>query len=206
MALINRWMLTENANDCVSGLNLTNNGAVTFSRDNGASFNGTNQWLSGTKTLSTSFSLAVWVRTNNLSRQAPMLITSSAGNYYTGIDMGCYTNESNFWVGMANGTDSARGIGDFTTTNYPSSQFIFMTGTYSSNSLFFYRNAIQIASRIATPSTIYTDLSLGRAGAYNGEYLNGNIFDARIYDHALSYDEVRKLYIAGPNGGVASCQ
>ena len=197
---IHRWPLTENANDVVGSLNLTNNGSVTFSAD-GASFNGTNQWLSGTKTLPAAFSFATWVKIDDIgiANQIAIAFCTSGGNN----DCGAILNfnggaKIRSYSGAMTYADSA--TSECVTGNYPTNQHVLLVSTYAANSQKVYRGAVNVVNGTAAVlGSIDTNFSLGRYGAYNGFYLKGKIADARIYDYPLTASEIAALVAAGPN-------
>lgn len=61
MSLIHRWPLTENPNDVVGSLNMTNNGGVTFSSD-GTLIDSTNKNLAFTRSAFIPATISIWVK------------------------------------------------------------------------------------------------------------------------------------------------
>ena len=89
------------------------------------------------------------------------------------------------------------------TVNYPTNKMTLTTMTYdkTTTQCSMYRNNILLGTFSSTStSNIRTSFAIGRIGAYSSYYWYGTLADARIYDHALSSDEVNTLYSLGPNG------
>lgn len=201
MALIHRWPLTANAIDIVGGLETTNNGSVTFDATNGASFNGSNQWLNCTKLIPGICSMSIWIKPK-VYGSFPGIFGAATSDldYVRGIYISVksllYQADRNIILTVEN---------EFTSTNYPSTAFTLICMT--NNTLISgYRNTTLVGSRSSSTGGYYTNsLSIGRLGAYTGSqyYFNGNMLDARIYDHVLSTDEIAALVSAGPNGGTS---
>jgi hypothetical protein len=190
MALIHRWPLTENANDVVGGLNLANNGAVTFSAD-GASFNGSNQWLSGTKSIQT-LSLSVWVKFSTAKDQTAFAFAGASFVAGLGANLGdpviLYGNGG--YINENSGVDISDG------------QFhcVVVTRNATSTSHALLIDGVKKAEK-SYSFTMNSNFSIGRLGASTGWYYAGVAADARIYDHVLSEAESLDLYTVGPNGG-----
>lgn len=202
MALIHRWPLTTDATDVVGGLATTNKGGITFDAANGASFNGSNQWLSFVKNLSSmSFTISAWAKFGTITgvNRALFFSASSAGIApVTGMLYAGAMVASAYYAASSFNSGSS----EVTAANYPTDTFVLCSLSYDSStgSLKMYRGTNQIATGTVTAGTINTNWSIGRYGAYAGLYFLGNVLDARIYDTALSASDVAALYAAGPNG------
>lgn len=73
-----------------------------------------------------------------------------------------------------------------------------IVGTFDSTAKKVYVNGAQgatIGTNLTRGTTLSTQLNIGRH--FNGQYFAGSIDDVRIYDHALTADEVRALYTGG---------
>jgi len=192
MALVHRWPLTANANDVVGGLNLVNNGSVTFDPTNGASFNGS-QWLSGVCTLTNPFSMSIWLKFPNVS--------ANGGSFVFGDSSGNLASRAGFYHSGASYAFLGTSIYalDFTAVNYPSTSFVLCTITYDGTTLKLYRGITMTVSATTPFVTPDSNLSLGRFGANSQSnlYFTGNQLDARIYSNAID-SQIPSLYSAGP--------
>lgn len=197
--LIHRWRLTENANDSVGTLHLTNNGSVTFS-SNGASFNGSSQWLSCTKTRPTQFTMTAWVTPVNFSERRCAFCASDAdgANITT---WGMYTKYSSLTSLAACVCVASELVktNELTITNYPTNVKTLMVLSYNGATAKVYRGASLLGSKAMTAATGDTRLAIGRMGAYAGLYWYGSIADVRLYSRALTADEIAILAGNGPN-------
>jgi hypothetical protein len=74
----------------------------------------------------------------------------------------------------------------------------FAVGTYDGQNLKLYVDGILVATTSTTASVYYGSggVAIGRDGSNNAGYFNGIIDDVRIYNRALSADEVRQIYKA----------
>lgn len=198
MALIHRWPLIADATDAVGGLTLTNNGTVTFSAD-GASFNGSNQWLSGTKARPSAFSLSVWVKPTAWNNASFLCASESGGTTTTIWGVVGVSGNLNFYVASE---AEAAVSGGWDDSKYPSSGFTLSVLTYNGSQVVGYKNAEAIVTQSKTAGAGSQNLSIGRTGAVNGNYFTGVMADARIYDHPLSQLEIDEIFAAGPNGDI----
>ena len=198
--LIHRWPLTAGPEDMAGGLHLTNNGSVTFSGA-GASFNGTNQWLSAVKLPPSSVTMSVWITPVDFSARRSTFVISDSGNSNS-LSWSDDGNRTNLIVYF--GSSSYISVaGELTLTNYPADRKTLSVVTYdrSQSLCSVYRNTTLLATSAVSATVSSTALSLGRFGAYAACYWYGTMADARLYDHALTRAEVESLWLAGPNGG-----
>mgnify|MGYP001260888785 CR=1 FL=1 len=190
--LLHRWPLTENANDVVGTLNLTNNGSVTFS-SNGASFNGSNQSLTGTATWPSNFTATAWIKFSTSSVSYAFGAANAAGeNGFSPVI------DSDVFLSVYGGTlkiYSGRNLADSTW------HLIGVEG-HSTGAVEwkFYIDGALEGSGTPASFTLDTNFALGRLGAYAyGYYFAGNEIDARIFDKALTAGQHATLYANGPN-------
>lgn len=200
MAIIHRWPLTANANDAVGGLTTTNNGNVTFDATNGASFNGSTQYLSFTKNLSSmSFTLSVWAKFATYSEDS-MPFGANVSNCTTPLGIRYY-GFSGSTRGFYN-TLATENTLDFNATNYPSTSFVLCTMTYNSSTstLKVYRGSTLVTTKtgVSVSGSLPSSFSIGREGLAP-LYFTGNLLDARIYDSALTDSDIAVLNSVGPN-------
>ena len=193
MALVNRWRLTSDANDCAGSLNLTNNGGVLFDRMDGAKFSGSNS-LTGTKTLPSVFTILLWLNSPSAMYEW-MCWANSSGTGFTGL---CWLS-SNF-SGVMNGATLTGSV----PIKFPYARPIFNAMTFNGTTANVYvENAISY-----TGSATYgadTNFSLGKRGAYAsyGFIANSCAKDSRIYDTALSDSSIAAIYAQGANPDLA---
>jgi hypothetical protein len=203
MALINRFPLTANANDVIGSITPVNNGSVTFDLVNGASFNGINQWLSFSKTLTNPFSISIWIKFNNVtSYQAPLVSDNTSNGNGTGV---VYMNSPNQTVAKI-AQSSAVISNDFTSANYPSTSFVLSILSFDGTNMNVYRGNLLLASVIKTFGSVETTWSIGRSGAASSYFFAGYALDARFYNNALTVNDIAKLVSLGPNTLQASSQ
>ena len=203
-ALLHRWPLITNAVDIVGGLTLTNNGTVTFS-NNGASFNGTNQWLSGLVSRPTAWSMTTWITPVDFSaRRCPGMAINSAGDGDAAWGLWFTKHKTLTTMSVhAADSDSTNYIdvpNELSTTNYPTNKKTLCVATYCNTTLKVYRNSILLQTVTGiTPAIGSTDFSIGKMGANSEGLMYGTIADFRIYAAELTEYNVATLSAAGPN-------
>ena len=189
--LIHRWRLTANANDSVGTLHLTNNNSVTFS-SNGASFNGSNQSLSGGKVWPSTFTFSAWIKYSTASLRYALGAASA-----TGTNGFAPVIDSDVFLSVRGGTlkiYSGRDLADSTW------HLIGVEGHYAGAVEWkFYIDGALEGSGTPVSFTLDTNFALGRLGAYESYFFAGNEIDARIFDKALTVDQHAALYANGPN-------
>lgn len=212
--LIGWWQLNGNANDAVG----SNNGVVGAplstgqnGQNNGAyGFNGSNQQITVAHSTAyksnSSLTLSWWARPTNLDSPLAQrfLSTSEASGFATGIngssaDVTCDPLLVCFFLHIGG---SWRTIGTSKSILSNNTWFYF-AATYDGSTMRLYVNSQERASGSAagsiTPST--TPLCIGAEAAAStcgqSSYFTGNIDDVRIYNRALSVDEITNLYILG---------
>lgn len=203
--LLHRWPLISDANDLVGDLDLTNNGTVTFSA-NGASFNGSNQWLSGTLAKPNAWTMSAWVTPVDFSAQRSVacacpsdgdsqlawgLWNSKFGELGTLMCFGASVNDPQIYVKVA---------AELTTAHYPMNAPTLAVAVYVDGALSVYRDSglVGAVSGIS-PSVGSTFFSIGRSGAMNAGYWYGTIADVRLYSVALTPADIALMAAAGPN-------
>lgn len=199
--LLNRWQLLANAIDSAGSAHLTNNNSVTFSTENGALFNGTNQYLSGTVPRSTSaWTLSMWIK--------PTAIVTTATQHIccgTGVTFGFAVLSSNSFYIMFENTNNTYNLtvtSEYTAAKFPTSAFTHVLATHDRTAKIgkYYRNGTLVATKNPTvPGTSVTNFSLG-APQSASTFWGGNIKDVRHYSRVLSDAEIATLASNGPNG------
>ena len=100
-------------------------------------------------------------------------------------------------------SDNSATYGSVTdSTVLPTNTWVLVTCTYDGAALKIYRNGVPTATTATSlvPSTQGTAINIGRdayTGGTNGESWNGKIDDVRIYNRALSPQEIQQLYTMG---------
>lgn len=191
--LVNRWRLNENTNAIVGASHLTNNGTVTFSAD-GASFNGSNQWLSCVGVWPAAFTISFWCKYIIEGQLTPFGILSSGNSLFTAFtvasDVNLYCNTNQHIYSGKSCADNAWHL--FAATGVSAN-----SGSWS-----FFLDGVACGTATFTQyggSVLPNAFSIGRLGAYDGWYFAGNVLDARIYGRTLLSDEMVFLYRNGPN-------
>lgn len=149
------------------------------------------------------FSASVWAKspTNSTSSvDYPIHVTNliGKGNW----------NETNNWMIGYRSTGStpatniafAYGVGyssgpRYSVNNYDLSQWHMFTGVVTSTTQYLYLDGVLVDSRSLSHGTIVTDddFQIARS-SYISRFFRGLIDDVRIYNRALSADEIRQLY------------
>lgn len=198
MSLINRWPLIADANDVIGNFNLTNNGTVTFSA-NGASFNGSNQSLTGSLSGTPSaLSMSIWVYLNARDAADTMMFWGSSSGG-VGNAIGTLNNGSNpyFWAGACGKGISDSGV--YNNTNMPLSSWLQLGVCGDGSTVKFIINGSLISGTTTTAGGgACTSFSIGNRYGQN-DWVNMLAKDARRYDHMLSNTEWSALYAAGSN-------
>lgn len=194
--LVNRWPLTSNANDVVGALNLTNNGSVTFSSD-GALFDGSRQYLSGTKTRPTPGTVSLWIR--------PSVYAGNRCFCGWGINSSPYSftgvmAQSPIIVAYYKSSTPYDLSGKtYNSSDFPSSSYTHITFKWNSSTLKTYVGGVKLTGDVSAGSNDATSFAIGAFGAYNGSRFAGYIKDARIYSVELSDAQIATLVANGPN-------
>lgn len=189
--LLHRWPLTENANDAVGALHLTNNGSVTFSAG-GASFNGSSQWLSGVLEYRQPFTLTAWIKPSAWTN-APIAAANANGSKQWGLST---------YGGKLYGVFGGLNIQGqtFDGAHFPDNVNTFVciaSDGAIAHKLFC--GATKYESTDAFTAEGSDDFSIGRDGALANYYFAGLVLDVRFYSHCLSDADIAALYAAGPN-------
>jgi len=164
------------------------------------SFNGSTDYITATDTASidpvNAWTLSAWVNRSSTGAQHSIMEkydwSSGKGNYLMRI-----TSADKLIGEIVSGTSSAScGV---TTTTISSGSWYFLAVTFdnSSTTITCYVNGVSEASNTSvsiTPASSDTTLKLACRGNDCGTKLNGMLDDVRIYNRALSADEIKTLY------------
>ena len=192
MALVNRWPLTDKTTvyDVVNGLTLTNNNGVLFSAIGGASIiKASSQSLTFTKTYTPTASLSIWIKGLTDFASPCVIFGNNTGSNSNSFML--YIQSANIG-GYVGGYQLNTLIAD--AAHFPVASWTLLNVTKNSTSGgVVYLNGAQIASGSSGNTITNTANGMGL-----GNTLNGNVIDARIYDHVLSAGEVVAIYARGP--------
>lgn len=167
----------------------------TYNSANGGyfSFNGSNQYAAfpnSTALDNQSFTVEVWIKTNNTSQNGFWFEKGSVNTQYSFFQEGAYIKF------RLNGGDY---VNPYTPSYLNTSSWYQMVGTYTYGAEYIYANTTLIGSN-PTGITMNTNAGGMSIGAYGGAtgsssyFFNGNIAICRIYNRALSLAEIQKNY------------
>jgi hypothetical protein len=144
-------------------------------------FNGVNNYVSSDfVTNSVNFTYSAWIKLNNLDKEQHIVELSST-QFYLNAD-----NKIHFGIGASSDTVLQKGV------------WYFATVTRTSSGSQIYINGVSDGSvGAAGPGPSEDPTYIGRYYALSNYFFDGIIDDVRIYNRALSADEIRKLYKSG---------
>ena len=175
------------------GYSSANSGALTF--------NGTNQYISTSSAPSptSAGSLSAWVYVNSLGGAYSSIIFKGPGVSWNDIDYGLLRNgSSNTFLGtLNNGTNNLAGAGPNSSV-ITAGQWYNLVFTWDSTVTKFYTNNIQTGSVNYSngAGARSTNMNVGSAVGGANYFFNGSIPNVRIYNRALSADEVSQNFNA----------
>jgi len=155
----------------------------------------------------------VWIGNNSLFCPSNITVSSwfkapsnSTGtiirNRGSGFGLSLASGTVNTYVYQATGSN----LGTSTSTTYGNNLWHNAIMTYDGTAIKIYIDGILKNSQIGTGTgTIYCSgnaLGIGRDADYSGSYFNGQIDDVRIYNYALTSEQVKQIY----NGGAVNFQ
>jgi hypothetical protein len=159
----------------------------------GARFDGTNDCiLAGSGALFSAidnFTLSCWVKPANAATGVTMVVVTHG---YPGTD-GYYFRwrDTNFWFALAMVDLNLPVVGSV-------GQWQHVVGVQRAGVTFLYKNGVEY--NIATNKTPIAPASRVGIGALNnslGNYFSGNVDEVRLYNRALTADEIKQLYRMG---------
>ncbi|PWH10020.1 hypothetical protein DEJ39_08460, partial [Bacteroidetes bacterium SCGC AAA795-G10] len=188
----NTWndLSENNYNATISGATFNSSGKYFY-------FDGSNDYINTNKTASqfgiynTNYTMEAVFRVPNTSRGDNMVFGTNQTSPGRGLHNG--TRNSKFYFGHYS-QDIASG--DIVSTN----TWYHVTWTYSGSTMRIYRNASQVASGNKSRFTGTTNIWIGNWGN-SGRYFMGDIVYVKIYNRALSSQEITTNYnhYANPN-------
>jgi len=145
---------------------------------------GSSMNFNGTKNLSTS----AWVKINSIGPNELIVTRNNDANDAQGSINLSPPGVINFIVTTTNGFKSAT-----STQTIPINQWTLLTGTYDGSNIKLYINGVLVTT-VAETGNINVSSYAGTKIGYPSLTTNGSIDDVRIYNRALSDDEIRQLY------------
>ncbi len=200
--LVGHWKLVETsgtsaADSSANGNNGTYSGGVTLNQTGpypgagaiAADFDGVNDRVDATVVnntqLQSTVSIAAWVYLDSYVNNAAVLENGSSSNYFSMALNG----SGQFRLQWA--ADSVT-----STTTVPLGTWIHLAATYDGTTVRLYQNGQLVAAQNKSISwSAFTGaLALGYSPIGSAEYLDGKLFDVRLYNTALTSTEVTDLY------------
>jgi hypothetical protein len=207
--LVGHWKMDEaswngTAGEVIDSSGNGNNGTSTSATisagkfGNGGSFDGVDDYVDMGSDTSLNFenngvfSINFWIKPSSFSTtwRVPLLIRELYLNsgYRCGITS---TGNLRFWTNQSGGTLEIE-----SDTSMSLNQWNHISITYNDTQAFIYLNSKQVASGAGSYISGTSSLQIGTG--WSNEFFNGQIDDVRIYNRALSPDEVKKLYEYAP--------
>lgn len=184
-------------NGTVSGAILTTDKFST--PDNAYSFNGTSSYINlgqpSSLKMKDSISISVWMNVNTVSTAFQPVVSDNGSNQVSvgpGKNLRLAGNKLQFIVaGIYNGSPAATYIESPITAG----NWVHAVVTYDKNTIKMYLNNALVASKAYTQSLSVNpnDLLIGKSGQGN-EFFNGKMDQIRIYNRAITVEEVKALY------------
>lgn len=174
--------------------NFQSKNAPTFSSSNGGYFdlNGSDQYFIGGDNSADlnlqTLSIQVWIKTDSLNQNGFWFEKGAVNTQYSLFQEGANLT---FRTKTAGGSTSDL---DYSSSNINTTDWWMITATYDGSNKRLYLNN-ELKSTVAYSSTINTDSNGMSIGAYGGTsnkgyYYNGKIAAVRVYNKALTMDEI----------------
>ena len=178
-----------------TGTNINQALSVVGTNGGALQFNGSSQYVTTAVIPLTTYTLSAWVKPSVITGQHSIIGDfNSVGN----IAQGCIDILSNsfHFVSYSSGGSSIATLNGY----YSVLPFVWLNPiiTFETNGTFtLYVNGTYVGSAGKSgtyAASGYSYWSVGRPGAYDGQYFNGSIDDVRIYNRALSSNEVVQTF------------
>jgi hypothetical protein len=148
------------------------------------------------------FTFTAWI--NSSSTEGPRIILGKSGGYGTsGYILKDHNNSDKIRIELFNFADLTG------SASIPVGEWIFVAATYDRNELKLYHNALPDNTMAATEAVTANTLNLSIGACQGFECFYGKIDDIRIYNQALSLEELQYLYypiVTQPLAGTGFCQ
>jgi len=155
----------------------------------GVMFDGVNDYVEVTAEISYPVTIEVWLKDNNMSTSYTNIFRRDWATSNSWI-LAHYSTNSKFLFGVANSTCQHEVYTNVLNNN----QWYHIVCIYNGTSLFMYQDGILVnINNNLDDACLYLDLKDITAIANNHDY-NGTIDEVRIYNRALSQDEITALY------------
>jgi hypothetical protein len=172
-------------------------------------FDGTNDYIALTNldTLAfpgrSPFSVSFWFKAGFLGNFRRVLARSAQSgilNEGWWIGVGAASDRLQFRRGVSGSSAYLSGVGSISYTD-----FIHVVGTYDGNNITLYQKGAFLGS-LASTQSIITQNTTTRIGAdeqasISGLYLGGQLDDLRVWNRAITAQEIRALYLGGRGYG-----
>ena len=174
------------------------------------SFNGTSQYVSvtGVAQPTTAVSVSAWVKPVDVSGVRPIAGTWDDLNSGPGINFGHRTyllGVLDGRVGFAVSFNNPLSTAAYSSTTLATGNWYYLTGTFDGTDIKIYVNG-HLEAAVNSPGVITTNsypFYIGRANVFGDmNYFSGGIDDVRLYDRALSIDEIRSMYAEKVSSGL----
>jgi len=137
--------------------------------------------------LETGFTFAAWINSSS-TEGARIILGKSAGLGSSGYILKDHNNNDKIRMELFNFADLS------SNNSIVVGNWIFVAATYDRNQLKLYYNAAFDNSLSATDQVTTNNLNLNIGACQGFEFFNGKIDDIRIYNYALSPEELKYLY------------
>ena len=197
--LIAYYPLKENAKDnWANQYDGTEYNGVVYDGES-AYFNGTNNYISTPIFLpSGDITLSVWFKTTSINVGKTIISSfSSSGANASGRIIISISSNNTLYVNMGNDSSYWYDLTSLNIINYLDGNWHNITVMCSSSTQKAYIDGVlRHTYSMSISNTVASSYSLkiGRAGDYSGLYFLGNISNARVYNRAITDDEVKTIY------------
>jgi hypothetical protein len=166
----------------------------TYSSVNGGSivFDGTNDYVSISQTLTTPFTITGFVRYTD---QAKTLNTFINTNPHTVLAISLNrTGSGDIYVYIGNGSGWLAAPSIISSSNMIVNTWYQVSFTSTGSGSILYLNGVNVGTSIYSPSGWGSSYYLGTIIIATGEYLKGNISNTQIYNRALTAAEIQQNF------------
>lgn len=205
MTLVGYWPLDESSGEAKDHSGNENHGTVNGATQgstgilgrNAYSFNGSSDDVSlGDSTTFTgfdSFSVSLWAKfgTNSVSSNMHLFSTAGSNTNEWQVDLQSSTDQIRFYVKTGSGSSGPESITPSTDT------WVYIVGVYDGSTVYNYIDGVKenTASLTGTVADNGNSTHIGAEDSSSGNF-DGEICDVRLYNHALSPNEIAYLYHA----------
>jgi len=203
--LVSWWTADQTANDLMGVNNGTLENGVTYilgEVNYAFSFDGTDQYvlINSTGSLTGAFTVELWAMPMNQTNSLEMFGSRDPGEFsydlsFSGTYIHSDIGDGGSWITTSADVTYPYVVGNWyhiaetvTTTNY----VIYVNGSAIGSGSFFMDTPV-----LYDPNH---QMTIGYNNRYDVDYMNGPIDDVRIYNRALSANEIQGIYLAGTNG------